>query len=125
MILDIVVCVLLAVGVATGMWTMQAHHGYFSDFTVYDLWRGRLDGWIYVLNLMSTAWCMVDFSLRVEWVRQVGWADTGDRWRHLWLTQHAASAVIASTIHILTLRLLNRDGFCRLCKRVWGDEGSD
>lgn len=125
MILDLIVCGLLAIAVATGLWTMQSHHEYFSDFTLLDLCEGRLDGWIYVLNLLSTAWCVVDFSLRFEWMRQVGWTETSTRWQHLWLAQHAASACLASLVHILTYRLLSRAGFCQLCRRPWGDGDID
>lgn len=120
MTFDLIVVVLLGAGVVTGLWTIERHHNYFSDFTVMDLWRCRMDGWLYVLNLSSTAWCVSDIALRIGWVMDVGWNDGGgDKWAMLWLAQHAASAVLAILIHCITNALLNRAGFCRMCQRPW------
>ncbi len=121
MIADIGVCILLGVGVATGLWTMQRHHEYFSEFTLGDLFRCRLDGWMYVLNLISTAVCLVDIVLRIGFVSEFGWSVS--RWQRLWLLPHTSYALISIMIHCITNALLSRDGFCRLCKREWG--GSD
>lgn len=120
MIFDIVICILLSVGVFTGLCTMQIHHEYFSDFTMSDLINGRLDGWLYVLNLVSTAGCLVDLVLRIGYISDNGWSST--KWQ---LMHHAIYALTASTIHCITNSLLKREGFCRLCKREWsGGDGT-
>lgn len=115
------ICVLLAIAVGTGVWTMQSHHEYFSEFTMRDLFRCRIDGWLYVLNILSTAWCVIDITLQLVWASEVGWSGISDKWQFLWMSQHAAAAVLASLIHVLTYRLLRREGFCSLCKREWGE----
>lgn len=123
MIFDIAICILLSIGVFTGLCTMQMHHEYFSDFTVFDLLNGRLDGWLYVLNLVSTAGCLVDIVLRIGYISDNGWSST--KWQFLWLMHHAMHALIASTIHCITNSLLRGEGFCRLCKREWsGGDGT-
>ena len=121
MICDIIVCCMLAVASATGVWTMQRHQDYFSNFDVGDLWAGRMDAWLYVLNSLSTAWCVADIALRAGWIYDVGWGDSGggNKWALLWLSQHALSAVVATLIHLVTNVLLTRDGYCRLCCQPW------
>jgi hypothetical protein len=116
-IFDIAICILLAFGVFTGLCTIQTHHEYFSDFTVVDLLNGRLDGWLYILNLVSTSGCLVDLVLRVGYISDSGWSST--KWQLMWLVHHAIYALTASTIHCITNSLLKREGFCRLCKREW------
>ena len=110
MVFDIIVVCLLAVSVGTGVWTIEVHHDYFSDFAVPDLLRGRIDGWLYVLNLCSTAWCAVDIVLRVGWLFDVDASRVMSRqWFILWMGLHAASAVIATMIHVITNYLLRRE----------------
>lgn len=122
MIWDVCVCTILSIAVCSGLWTMQVNHEYFSDFTVRDLRRGRIDGWLYVLNLLSTAWCLVDLVLLWSWSSEGGWSGLSNRWQTLWVFQHAAAALLAALLHILTYRLLSCDKFCGLCRREWGDD---
>lgn len=120
MILDIIVCILLVIAVFTGLRTIQIHQAYFREFRVPDLLAGRLDGWLYLMNSFSTAWCIVDLVLRIGWAVDMGWTDTvGLKWSLLWLGQHAGFAINAIIIHLVTDSLLDRTEVCKLCGQVW------
>lgn len=106
----------LLAAVITGLATMQRHKVFFSDFTVGDLLHGRVDGWLYVANSLSTTTCLILLVLRISWLVKVGFVEE-DRWGVLWLICHALSAICSSVLHLTTYNLLHHDGVCRLCKR--------
>lgn len=113
---DWFVCGLLLLGVATGMWTMQVHHGYFSKFRVRDLLRGRRDGLLYLWNTGSTAWCLVDCIARAAWLAEVGWGDAvSAKWRVIWLSLHAFGACLAIVGHIAVHVSLKHVELCDRC----------
>ncbi len=83
--------VLLVGAVVSGVWTMQRHHAYFSDFRVCDIWRGRLDGWLYVANSASTTLCLIELVLRSQYLLT---ADPfTEKWNWLWMGFHSCSAL--------------------------------
>ena len=114
---DIIVICLLLLGVVSGLFTMQRHHAYFKSFRFSDLFGGRLDAWLYLLNQASTAFCLFDAAARFLWLQEVAWTNSGSRWQAIWLSLHAFSAIVAIGWHWVTNRLLQRDDFCALCKR--------
>lgn len=116
MIGDIIVCCLLGFAVFTGLYTIERHHPYFADFRLSDLFFVRMDGLLYVSNLLSTSLCLVDIALRILWMAEVGWGEEST-WQFLWLGWHAGHACVSTLIHFTTNRLLNNDDVCALCRR--------
>lgn len=97
---------------------MQVHHDYFSEFTIADLIQGRRDGLLYLWNTGSTAWCLVDCVARAAWLTNVGWDEPsgGGKWQAIWLSLHAAGAVIAVLGHVAVNVSLRNVEFCERCK---------
>lgn len=118
MILTIVLWICLTLATLTGIWTLHRNESYFNSFTVSDMWEGRLDGWIYALNILSTAWCFVDLALQLTLAFKLNWVFVPmDAWHSLWLGLHAGAAFLAMLIHMISNSLLLQDEFRELCKQ--------
>lgn len=119
MIINLFTLTVLAVAVGTGLFTMNRHQAYFSDFTAIDLINGRMDGWLFVLNSLTTAGCLVDLVLHTTWVVEQIPMTNSYRWMLLWEMVHTGMGAISIIIHMVIHNLLKRDGFCRLCRQPW------
>ena len=117
MLWDWIVVAMLLCGLGTGVYTIQRHHDFFRDFRMPDLFRGRFDACLYLLNVLSTSFCLIDAGSRILWLYEVGWDAQTARWRLIWLSLHACGALLATGFHLVTNRLLDRKDFCNLCRR--------
>jgi len=115
--LDLIVIFIHAIAVTTGLWTMYRHGEFFEDFRMSDVLHGRWDAWLYIINSLSTALCVVEIAIRIGWWATINWKFSADFWMYAFLSFHAFSGILATVIHVVTNKLLRKGEFCALCKR--------
>lgn len=116
---DAFVIFMIMLGAVSGLCTLHINREFFQQFEVHDFFNGRCDSWLYMSNAISTKACCVDVFLRIRWVAEVGWTDSGSQWQFAWLSLHLLLAINAIVFHITTNQLLKRKEFCALCRRKW------
>lgn len=116
---DFVVVAFLCLAIATGLRTMHRHREFFGQFDYIDLCHGRLDAVFYTVNTLSTAMCLIDIAIRVNWALTEGWEGVSVHWAYISFLFHMSYAIGSAVLHVVTDRLLDRSDFCAICRRPW------
>lgn len=118
MFYELLLWFILLLSVCSGLWTLQRHYHYFSEHTAKDLWQLRLDAWLYVANVWSTGWCVIDLFIHFTLCYSRNWEPNLEvKLGILWFYLHVGAALIATLIHLITNSLLSDPDIRRRCKR--------
>jgi len=104
-------------GLMTGLRSLHINRLYFREFRTHDLLHGRLDSWLYVVNVISTAVCLVDLFLQIKWLLKGGCRYCGPEWLNYWLIFHFGFSIHAIILHTTTNTLLRKSEFRELFQR--------
>lgn len=115
-LIEYIIVLIALTGLASGLFTLHVNRIFFRSFTSEDLVNGRVDSWLYVANVLSTACCAIELFIR-------GWLMYGqmpDNICRVWFTSalilHLLVGTLSIVLHITTHRLLSKPEFCELCK---------